>query len=221
MERTCRKGAVTWFGAFEPLRNGFIRKYERSYCVIAAQSCDGIIGVHGRLPWKIPYDWSHFARTTSGGVLISGRKSFEETGVLKGRQHVVLSSQDVQRRALESAASVRAAENVGDALRLAEGLCGNSKEREIFICGGENVYRDMLPRASRLVLTTLSNIRLDDGSSESLSRFPSSWRDRFTPETLKQRRSVHVSDFDIFAPSSSPLPQSLCVMIEEFEVCEM
>mgnify|MGYP002007154914 CR=1 FL=1 len=33
---------------------------------IAAVSRDGVIGVRGKLPWRLPREWAHFRRSTRG-----------------------------------------------------------------------------------------------------------------------------------------------------------
>eukprot|EP01052_Picozoa_sp_SAG31_P009039 SAG31_NODE_467_length_15267_cov_13.792919_15_plen_75_part_00 len=61
---------------------------------IAAVSSSGVIGVGGRLPWRLPRDWAHFAATTRGGTLILGRTSHEDNGAagLTGRATVVVTT---------------------------------------------------------------------------------------------------------------------------------
>ena len=193
---------------------------KRSYCVIAAQSADGIIGVNGRLPWRIPYDWSHFKRTTFGGVLLSGRKSFEESGLLKGRSHVVVSR---SREYIESLpTSVRGEGTVSEALGAASAIA-SQQDCEIFICGGENIYQYLLPDATRLVLTTV-NITLAERYPKSarLTRFPQTWKQRFGPASLKSSEELEVNDYvGFWEKESVPGTESrdgLMVKIEEFVV---
>lgn len=48
---------------------------------IAAVSENGVIGRDGGLPWSIPWDHKYFLKATTGGTLVLGRRTFEETKV--------------------------------------------------------------------------------------------------------------------------------------------
>jgi dihydrofolate reductase len=44
-------------------------------------SCENyVIGKDGQLPWKIKEDWDYFKKLTTGGILILGRRCYEERG---------------------------------------------------------------------------------------------------------------------------------------------
>lgn len=63
--------------------------------LIAGVGLDGSIGIDNRLPWgKIPADMKHFAETTSGHVVIMGRKTYESIPAsyrpLKNRENVIV-----------------------------------------------------------------------------------------------------------------------------------
>ena len=62
--------------------------------LIAAVANNGTIGAGGGLPWSIPEDREWFERHVRGGVLVLGRRSWEETGApIPGvRGSVVVSS---------------------------------------------------------------------------------------------------------------------------------
>jgi dihydrofolate reductase len=112
--------------------------------VIVAAATNRVIGRGGQLPWHLPLDLRHFLDTTRGGVLILGRRSFEETGkALPQRTSIVLSRD----RAFTAPGCLRAA-SLAEALAAAEGL-----GRPVFVCGGEAVYAEALPLADTLILT--------------------------------------------------------------------
>ncbi len=48
--------------------------------IIAAVDRNGVIGVNGDMPWRIPSDFAHFKRMTMGKPMIMGRKQFETVG---------------------------------------------------------------------------------------------------------------------------------------------
>src|SRR5438046_693149 len=59
---------------------------------IAAMSLNRVIGAGNRIPWHLPEDFKWFKRTTTGHVIVMGRKTFESIGKpLPDRETVVLS----------------------------------------------------------------------------------------------------------------------------------
>jgi dihydrofolate reductase len=112
--------------------------------IVAAVGRNGVIGVEGRLPWKIPEDLARFRRLTTGHVLVMGRSTFESIGrPLPDRLNVVLT-----RRSDWSAEGVAVAGSLEDALDLAHG-----SGRVAFVVGGAEVYRAALLLADRMELT--------------------------------------------------------------------
>ncbi len=114
---------------------------------IAAVAENRVIGCDGGLPWRLPDDLKWFKRTTLGHPVITGRKNLEATGaggggVLPGRRNIVLSRQRGYR--CEGAEVVHSLE---EALKRVEG------DAEVFVIGGEEVYRSAMPRVDRLYLT--------------------------------------------------------------------
>jgi dihydrofolate reductase len=110
--------------------------------LIAAVASNGVIGDRGRIPWRLADDLRRFQRLTMGHVLLMGRRTFVSIGrPLPGRRTIVLS------RGGAAIPEVETARDAEDALRLA------AAAPEVFVAGGEEVYRLMLPRADRLLLT--------------------------------------------------------------------
>jgi dihydrofolate reductase len=111
--------------------------------LIAAVARNGVIGDRGRIPWRLSADLRRFKRLTLGHVLLMGRRTFESIGrPLPGRRTIVLS-----RAGRVPAAGVEVARDVEEALRMAAGA------GEVFVAGGEEVYRLLLPHADRLLVT--------------------------------------------------------------------
>ena len=139
--------------------------------IIAACSRNRVIGRNGRLPWEIPEDWQYFLEQTRTGTLVFGRKCYEEMRErkLQGRPAIVLS-----RNPDFVPAFGQRAGSLAEALDAARGL-----GREIWICGGEHVYRETLDIADRLLLT------LVDAEVQGDTYFPD-WRNRFTRETYRR-----------------------------------
>jgi dihydrofolate reductase len=133
--------------------------------VIAAVARNGIIGRGNALPWRLPEDLKRFKALTMGHHIVMGRRTYESLGrLLPGRTTVIVSR--------NSDYKVPGALVVGS-LQQAIAACGN--DPEIFVIGGEELYREALPLAQRLYLTEID--RDFDGDA----RFPdcpsSLWRE--------------------------------------------
>lgn len=113
--------------------------------IIVAMAKDRIIGHKGQLPWQLPGDLQRFKRLTMGQTLVMGRRTFESIGApLPGRRTIVVS-----RDLAYSAPGCDVAASLDEALSLA------GDGREVFICGGEDIYRQALPLTDRIYLTEL------------------------------------------------------------------
>ncbi len=113
--------------------------------IIAAMAKNRVIGRRGSLPWHLPSDLRRFRELTMGHTLLMGRRTFEAIGrALPGRRTIVLSRDPRYRaRGCDTAADIAAA------LALA------AAAEELFVCGGAEVYRQLLPRAERIFLTEI------------------------------------------------------------------
>lgn len=114
--------------------------------LIAAMAENRAIGIDDRLPWHLPPDLRRFKALTLGHALVMGRKTWESIGrPLPGRSTIVLS----RRPDLPLPEGVRRASSLDEALHLAAG------DEEVFVAGGEEVFRQALPRADRIYLTRI------------------------------------------------------------------
>lgn len=111
---------------------------------IAAMAENRVIGAGDRIPWHLPDDFRWFKRATTGHVVVMGRKTFESIGKpLPDRDTIVLS------RSGFAHPGVRTVANLDELPALTAG-------REVFICGGAELYRLALPRCTELLLTHVS-----------------------------------------------------------------
>jgi dihydrofolate reductase len=63
--------------------------------LVAAVATNGVIGIGGTLPWRIPDDLRRFRALTTGHTIIMGRKTWESLGKpLPKRQNLVVSRRD-------------------------------------------------------------------------------------------------------------------------------
>jgi dihydrofolate reductase len=113
----------------------------KRFKAIAAMSLNRVIGNGNKIPWHLPEDFKWFKQMTTGNVIVMGRKTFESIGKpLPNRTTVVLS---------RSGFAYPGIQTVSD---LAE-LSPESETRDMYICGGADVYAQALPMCSDLYLT--------------------------------------------------------------------
>ncbi len=113
-----------------------------------------VIGKDNKIPWNCPEDMSRFKAITSGLVVIMGRKTFESIGkILPNRMNIVVTR---QKNYGPTASNLRIVQSLEDALHYA-GLFSE----EVFIIGGEEIYRQAMPLADRLYLTEFMNPEIE------------------------------------------------------------
>jgi dihydrofolate reductase len=110
--------------------------------IVVAIAENYAIGKNNQLLWYLPSDLKHFKQITSGHTVIMGRKTYESVGKpLPNRRNIVLSRQVMHIDGCETASSIDAA--------LA--LCAD--EKEVFILGGAEIYRQSINITDRIYLT--------------------------------------------------------------------
>ena len=144
------------------------------------------IGKENKLLWHLPGDLPRFKRLTTGHPVIMGRHTWlslpERQQPLPDRTNIVIS----RATWLYLPGAVRAP-SFSDALDIAMKAPGNN---EIFVIGGERVYRAALPYAHRLYLTLVD----DDAEG-----------DAFFPDYTGFTRVVEEEDHPEHTPSFSYL----------------
>jgi dihydrofolate reductase len=143
--------------------------------LIVAMAKNRVIGANGRLPWHLSSDLKRFKALTMGHHIIMGRKTFESIGrLLPGRTTIVITRNPGWK--FEGAV---VADSLQRALDLASG------DSEVFVIGGQEVFREALPLADRIYLTEI------DRDFEGDTFFPEllfQWRE-MSRETLKDEAS--------------------------------
>jgi dihydrofolate reductase len=113
----------------------------KHFAAIAAMSLNRVIGAGNKIPWHLPEDFKWFKQLTTGNVVVMGRKTFESIGKpLPNRETIILS------RSHFNYPGVRTVSDLSE-IDLAH------ETREVFICGGGQVYAQALPLCSDLFLT--------------------------------------------------------------------
>lgn len=107
--------------------------------IIVAVDNNWAIGNKNELLIRIPNDHKHFREETTGKVVVLGRKTLETfpQGLpLKNRTNIILSKDKEYR--VKDAIVVHSVEELFKELQ-------NYKDEDVYIIGGESVYRQMLP----------------------------------------------------------------------------
>lgn len=136
--------------------------------LIAAVARNGAIGRHQQLLWRLPEDMRYFRETTSGKTVIMGRKTWESLPPayrpLPNRRNIVLS-----RNPAYLPCGGDLACSIEGALRLADDAS------EVFIIGGEELYRQTMPLATRLYITEVAEECAGDAFFPEVA--PGEWRE--------------------------------------------
>jgi dihydrofolate reductase len=105
-----------------------------------------VIGHGNKIPWHLPEDFKWFKKMTTGQVIVMGRKTFESIGKpLPNRETIVLSRGPFQYPGVRTISDLAQ-------IDLAR------ESREIFICGGAQIYQQALPLCSDLFLTLVKRV---------------------------------------------------------------
>ena len=117
-----------------------------SIAIIVARSKNGIIGNKGKIPWNIRTDTKNFAKLTTGSTVIVGRVTHEEIlkklgHPLKNRKTVVITRQRNYKS--PKCYIVKSFERTLEMIF----------EENIFVIGGEQLYKQALPFADTIYLT--------------------------------------------------------------------
>lgn len=113
--------------------------------LIAAMASNRVIGRGAEIPWRIPGEQKRFKELTTGHHLIFGRKTYESIGKpLPKRVNIVIT-----RKVGYRAPGCIVVGSLDDALAQCLGA------DEVFVGGGAEIYREALPLASTIHLTTI------------------------------------------------------------------
>jgi dihydrofolate reductase len=151
----------------------------KHFKAIAAMSLNRVIGAGNKIPWHLPEDFKWFKKMTMGNVVVMGRKTFESLGQpLPNRKNLVLTKHP--QRLIKQHPEIfgqyhewRGGKHLKRPYQFHFAKLGEIKETEIlifksldtldpaefpndiFICGGEQIYKQALSRCSDLYLTVV------------------------------------------------------------------
>lgn len=160
-----------------PFLKKFLRPKPSLVIVVAMSRANRGIGFQNQLLWHIPDDLKRFKALTTGHPIIMGRKTFESILAILGKPLPGRTNIVVTRDETFSYAGVQVAHTIDQAVAVA------AKERpaEIHVGGGAELYRQLLPRVSRLHVTWI------DDAPEADTFFPAFETDFIIAKTHEPR----------------------------------
>lgn len=187
--------------------------------IIVVIASNGAIGRNNQLLWHISEDLRYFKKVTAGHTIIMGRKTFESIGKpLPNRRNIVVSRtmaagdrkpaaahanytrlgmwQNMAEAANElrefrSAGTIETYPSLETAISAAE---QSSATPEIFIIGGGEIYRQVLPLAGRLYLT-LVHTPIEDADTFFPAIDYTKWREVSRESFPRGEKFEHPFDF--------------------------
>ncbi len=137
--------------------------------LIAAVDKNWGIGYRGRLLVKIPLDQQWFQNTTKGRIIVAGRKTLETfpNGMpLPARKNIILTeNENFQIKGAQITHSVQETME----------LLNNYKSEDIYIVGGESIYKQFLPYCNVAYITRIDYVYEADAYFPNLEAMPE-WR---------------------------------------------
>lgn len=114
--------------------------------LIWAMDENRVIGKDNQLPWHLPEDLKFFKRVTMGHPIAMGRKTHDSIGRnLPGRENIVITRQnDFQ---CDGCTVLHSVQELVD--------YAAEKNKEVFVIGGAEIFKQILPFADRLYLTQI------------------------------------------------------------------
>jgi dihydrofolate reductase len=164
--------------------------------LIVAVADNGVIGRAGALPWHLPTDLKRFRARTLGHHVVMGRRTWHSIGrPLPGRTNVVVSRDPTL---------VVPGATVVASLQAAIDLAAAADERELFVIGGGELYREALPRADRIYLTRVR--AAPDGDAFFPTLDPAAWTE-VAIERVAPAASADAPAFEIVVLERPRAPQ--------------
>lgn len=156
--------------------------------LIAAIGKNNELGKNNTLVWSMPTDLKYFREKTSGHPVIMGRKTFESIGRPMPNRRNIIITRDLNYKK----DGIEVAHSLEEALNLIP-----HKKEEIFVIGGEEIFKQAMNLADRLYIT-----HIDAEDSEADSFFPEIipvvWNEISHEEHKKDEKNPYNYTFSIY-----------------------
>jgi dihydrofolate reductase len=156
--------------------------------LIAAIGKNNELGKNNTLVWDMPTDLKYFREKTSGHPVIMGRKTFESIDrPMPNRRNIVIT-----RDANYKKDGIEAVHSLEEALNLVA-----HKDEEIFIIGGEEIFKKAMPVADRLYIT---HIEAEDKNANVFfpEIIPIVWNEISHQEHSKDEKNPYNYTFSVY-----------------------
>ena len=155
--------------------------------ILVAASENNEIGKGNAIPWRMPVDMRYFKKLTTDRVVIMGRKTYESIGkLLPDRANVIVTRQPEFR-----VAGAFVAHSLRDALEK-----GKASGRDVFVIGGEEIYKQALPYVDRVYLTRIHAHIDGDAYFPVLSK--SEWTLISSESNAPDEKNKFACDFEVY-----------------------
>lgn len=152
--------------------------------LIVATGENRVIGLNNKMPWHLPADLKYFKKITTGHAVVMGRKTYLSIGrPLPNRTNVILTRD--KHFKVEGCQVVYSIEEV---LEL-------SKQENLFIIGGAEIYEQFLPYADKLYLTY---IRKSFDGDTFFPELDDQWQLTSTEKHMPDEKNQYEYEFRIF-----------------------
>jgi|TARA_B100000900_G_scaffold183253_1_gene155465 dihydrofolate reductase len=147
--------------------------------LIAAVDINLAIGKEGKIPWDIKEDLKFFRQNTENTAIVMGRATYDSIGrPLPNRKNIVMT------RSIQGRDGVVEVSSSQEAINEAR-----SYSEKVNIIGGEYIYKEFLPLATKLLIT---EIELEVDSADAF--FPK-WDSNIWKEISRQKSSENGINF--------------------------
>lgn len=159
--------------------------------IIVAVSDNGVIGKNNDLIWHLPADLKYFKETTKGHAVIMGRKNYESIPdrfrPLPGRTNIIIS-----RNKKYNAPGCVLVGSIEEAIEKAK-IIG---EKEAFIIGGGEIYRQSLKNTDKIYLTRVHSNFEGDTFFEDLDK--SVWKQKSSAYRAADDKNTFDLSFEVY-----------------------
>ena len=116
--------------------------------IIVAKATNDVIGGDNKLLWHISEDLKRFKDITSNHTIIMGRKTFESLPkILPNRHHIIITR---DKNFTVNSEAVTIVNDISDIISKFK-----DTDEEVFIIGGGEIYKSLLPFSKKLYLTRI------------------------------------------------------------------
>lgn len=145
-----------------------VKKYDFNIILLAAMDNNNLIGIGDLIPWRLSVDMKKFKETTTGRIIIMGRKTFETfPKPLPNRTHYIITrDKDYAFPDGIDYTNCYIFHSVDEALDFV-----SSSTKKVYVIGGGEIYKQTIDIADELDITRV------------MTKIPLKWIDETTTET--------------------------------------